>query len=171
MGFTFMAYFQEDLVSEISRASRAWSRVLALVPVLAIASTCTAFAQFTIDSGRTDGPGATAPREGTRDKGMRGGGMREGIGTGIEIGIDVGRAVIDKSADDAKKTPGAGNAVHSPQQDQKKSKRAARKGDNNPPAPAKQPKTPAEQPPTPVIERALPGSTGGLALLILSNSI
>ncbi len=145
-----MAYFNEDFLSEISRTARAWSRVLALVPVLAIASTCTASAQFGIDTGRTDGPGAAAPREGTRDKGMRGDGMRSGIGTGIGIGIDVGRAIIDKPADDAGKTPGAGRVVRSRSQDQKKSKRAAKKDDKNAPVPANAPKTPTEQPPTPV---------------------
>lgn len=127
-----MIKLRRAFVSKISRATLLLLQVLVLVSVLIIAGTGEAPAQF-MDSGRG---------EGMRDEGRRGTGTDIGIG----IGIDVGRAIIDKAAeDDARKKSGAGGNGQTRTHETKQPKRAAKKGDD-PPMPVKPPKQPAPQP-------------------------
>jgi hypothetical protein len=131
-----------------------------LVLVLVIASSGTTSAQFSVGTDRSDRPGGGMRHEGTRDGGMRGDGMRDN-GVGIGIGIDIGRAIVEKSAeDDARKKSGAGANVQSKTQDSKKPKRAAKKGDGNTPVPMNPPPTPKQQPPT-TTETPPPTTTEG----------
>ena len=166
-----MACFQDILLSRIFRTLPAWSRVLALAPVLVIAGTYTASAQFSMEGGRSERPGGSMHREGTRDRGgMPGDGMRPGGGFGVGVGIDIGRTIIDGATVEGPRKKSVTRT-----EEQKKRKRAAKKGDDTPavkppknrptsrrPRPAdKPPPTPTDKPPPTITTDTPPTTTDG----------